>query len=357
MIPRIQHAFDKFQSEAENFFVSKFLVGKELKTQYCECLDILFNLSGTMDSGRGIMASNPRYGQGKSFFFEVIQHRFRRTMGRNLFVRTTASELCRVYKNAPNNENPEDALEQFIRVKRLFIDDIGDELKDTKDGFTHHYNNKLNVIRWVLLKRYEYWVDDSKRWITHGTTNLTIEQIGSNYDGRVADRLLQMCYFKEFDFLGNDQTFRQISETRQLTSEEITENWKKYERPDAPVESVDLEKYFNELIHESDEYFDGKDASFWDFVRKYLERKSLLNQADFDSTIDETFLTASEQTLNRDIRESTRDQYRHAPGLVRSNMVDMAIQGITKKQIYTTAENLVAHRKFMELRIKKHTFK
>jgi DNA replication protein DnaC len=351
---RIQQAFDKFKKESEDFFVTKFLVGNELKKQYSECLDIIFNLSGTMDSGRGVMASNPKYGQGKSFFFEVIQHRWRRTTGRNLFFRTTASELCRVYKNAPNNENPEDVLEQFIKVKRLFIDDIGDELKNGE--FTHHYNNKLNVIRWVLLKRYEWFVDDSKRWITHGTTNLTIEQIGSNYDGRVADRLLQMTYFKEFDFLGDDQTFRQISETRMLTPQEIAENWKKYEKAKQDIEQIDLEKYFNELMAEPDEYFEGKDASFWKFVRDYLERKELLTKADFDR-IDEQMLDSSELILKRDTRETTRMEFQHAPGSVRKSLVDKAVSGITRKNVYKTAENMIARKKFMELRTNKHTFK
>ena len=349
---RIEQAFEKFKTEAETFFVSKMLVGNALKKEYSESLDILFNLSGTMDPGRGIMASNPRYGQGKSFFFDVVQHRFRRTRGKNLFVRVTAKKLCLIYKNAPHGSNPEDELERFIRVKRLFIDDIGDELVD--GAVTHHYNNKLNVIRWVLLRRYEFWM--SHGWITYGTTNLTIDEFGVNYDGRVADRVIQMTYFKTFDFLGSNQTFRQISETRKLTPEEIAENWKKFEKPKQPVEKINLEVYFNELIAEPDEYFENKDNSFWTFVKSYLIRKKLLSKKDFDNGIDPDFLDSSELILRRDVRETHRMTLKHAPGNVRNNVIDSAMAGITKSQIYDTAENLVARRKFMELRSAKHVF-
>lgn len=351
---RTETAFEKFRTESENFFVTKFLAGPTLKKVYSECLDIIFDLSGDMDPGRGIIAYNPRYGQGKSFFFDVVQHRFRRTVGRNLFVKVTARKLCQIYKNAPHGSNPEDELEKFIRVKRLFIDDIGDELADTKDGLTFHYNNKMNVIRWVLLRRYEFWTN--KGWITYGTTNLTQQQIADNYDGRVADRIVQMTYFTHFDFLGDDQTFRQIGETRKLTPEEIAENWKKFEKPKQPVEKVDLEKYFNELINEPDEYFEGRDNSFWKFVKDYLIRKKLLSKKELDA-IDETFLESSELILRRDVRESKRHDLRHAPGTVRNRHIDDAMAGITGSQVYDTAENLIARRKFMELRESKHTFK
>lgn len=354
--PRIEKAYQKFKDESENFFVTKFLDrGQALKKTYKECLDILFGLSGDVDSGRGIIASNTSYGQGKTFFFDVVQHRFRRTYGRNFFFKTTAMKLCEVYKNAPKNSNPEDSLLEYISASRLFIDDIGDELINGK--FTHHYGNKLNVIRWVLLKRYEFWTDKNKKWITYGTTNLTIEQIAENYDGRVADRVLQMTYFREFSFLGSGQSFRQVEETRQLTPQEIAENWKKFEKPKKDVEKIDLEKYFNELIAEPDEYFADKDASFWSFVKHYLVRKKYLDKKDFDKRIDETFLDAAESKLKLDSRRYARDKYKHTTGVVRASLVEDVMKSINKKQVYDTAENLVARNKFMELRESKHVFK
>ena len=346
----LEKCFSNFKKEVELFFMTKFISGKELKNKYSKCLDILYNITGTMDQTRGIFAYNPKYGQGKSFFFEVANHRHRRKYGTNLFKATTARELCHIYTSCPKGENPEKVLLNFINCQMLFIDDIGDELKDGKER--SHYSNKLNVIRFVLLKRYDLWVQ--KGWRTYGTTNLTIQQIGENYDGRVADRLLQMTYFEEFKFIGSG-SFRQIEETRKLTANEIQSNWNKF-RTKKETERPDLEKYFNELIHEKESYFENKDVSFWSFVKEYLLRKELLNQNDFDK-IDEKTLDASELILRRDTRESSRIALKHAPGNVRMANIDRAMEQITKKDIFDSAENIIARRKFMELRTLKHIFK
>jgi DNA replication protein DnaC len=346
----IEISFNNFKYEVEKFFMTKFITGTSLEKKYSECLDIIYNITGTKDTTRGIFAFNEKYGQGKSFFFEVVNHRHRRKYKQNLFKMTTARELCRIYTSSGKGQNPEDQLLEFINCRTLFIDDIGDELKDGKER--SHYSNKLNVIRFVLLKRYDLWV--SKGWKTFGTTNLTIEQIAQNYDGRVADRLLQMTYFEEFKFLGSG-SFRQIEETRKLTPEEIKRSWISLEKK-KKVERVDLEKYFNELINEDDSYFEGKDNSFWSFVKDYLIEKSLLTKSDI-SKIDETTLDASESLLRRDTRETKRMSLKHAPGNVRNTNIDQALSKITRKDIFNTAENIMARRKFIELKKIKHIFK
>lgn len=347
----IQKAFKNFKTEAENFFVTKFIVGPTLTKQYSKCLDVIYNLTGTMDTTKGIMAFNPKYGQGKSFFFDVVQHRHRRRYGHNLFFKTTARELCNIYTSTKNGEDPEQRLLKYIDVKRLFIDDIGDELKDGKER--SNYANKLNVVRYVLLKRYELWIE--KGWRTYGTTNLTIEQFGENYGGRVADRMLQMTYFEEFDFLESG-SFRQIEETRKLTQEEIEHNWLKYKSKPKPMEKIDVDKFFNELINENEDYFEGKDTSFWTFIKDYLVRKKLLTQDDLDS-IDVDDLDSAELLLRRDVRKTTRMSIQHAPGNVRNATIERALEDITKKKVYSVAENMIARKKFMELRKSKHIFK
>lgn len=345
----IEKTFNNFKEEAELFFVTKLVYGETLKKEYSECLDILFNISGTMNATKGIIAHNVKYGQGKSFFFDVVYHRHRRLRGKNLFVKTTAKELCEIYTSTEKGSNPETRLLKFISVKRLYIDDIGDELKE--GAIRSNYSNKLNVIRWVLLKRYEFWIE--KGWITDGTTNLTIEEIGKHYDGRVADRLMQMTYWKEFKFLKN-QSFRQLKETRKLTPEEIQVNLDKF-KPEEKVEQVDLEKYFNEVINESEENLNEKGSYFWKFVKDYLERKGLLTEDDFNK-IDEITLDSSELLLRRDVRETKRSQLRHAPANVISSGVDRALDEITRLQIYDSSKNIIAKRKFLELKKQKHTF-
>jgi len=346
----IEKVYQNFKKEAEMFFVTKFIDSPKLKSKYEKCLDIIFNVTGNMDHNKGLIAFNQKYGQGKSFFFDVVHHRVKRTKNKNVFVKTTAKDLCSFYVKADKNSDPQDQLERFISVKNLFIDDIGEELKDGKERQV--FGNKLNVIRWVLLKRYELWIQ--KGWKTYGTTNLDIQQIAENYGGRVADRLMEMTYFEEFKFLDKG-SFRQISESRKLTQEEIKANWKKFEKPEPKMERPDLEKFFNELVNENDEYFEHLDNSWWSFVKDYLMEKGLLTEKDFD-VIDESMLEQSELILKLDTRRSKRKSLKHTTGTVRMYGVDQAVSQITRKQVFKTAENIVARRKFMELRESKHVF-
>lgn len=350
MNQKVEEVYKKFIEEAELFFVTKYMDGNTIKKTYSECLDIVFDISKEMDPTRGIIAQNPNYGQGKSFFFDVLNHRYRRVNGRNLFVRTTAKELCKIYKSAGKNKDPQEELDKFIKVKNLFIDDIGEELKEGKE--VSHYSNKLNVIRYVLLNRYEQWTDHGFR--TFGTTNLTIDEFAKNYDGRVADRICQMCYFKEFRFIAKG-SFRQVESTRKLTQKEIEKNWEKFKKPEV-IEKMDLEKYFNELINESDEYFDGQDISFWSFTKRYLMEKGFLTEEDFNK-IDEKNLDGSELILRQETRRHVKSTSKHAGMTIVSAKIQSAMNNITKADIYKTAENIIAKKKFFELRNKKHVFK
>ena len=67
-------------------------------------------------------------------------------------------------------EQGEEALLKFISCKNLFIDDIGDE---GERKVFKHFSNEMNVIRYVILKRYEFWLDEEKEWKTYATTNLS----------------------------------------------------------------------------------------------------------------------------------------------------------------------------------------
>jgi len=343
--------YQSFKVEAENFFVTKFITSPTIDKEITNCLDIIFDITKTVDSNKGVIVFSQKYGQGKSFFFDILDHWFFRIKGHRLFKRTTAKELAALYSDTSTNDDPQRRLDDFIKVKNLFIDDIGDE---GENKTFHNYSNSLNVLRYVLLKRYEYW--NEKGWKTYGTTNLTIEQIASNYDGRVADRLLQMSHWREFTFLKSG-SFRQVSETRKLSKAEIEKNALKFVKPEKPVERVDMEKYFNSLIEETDEYLSSRPASFWEFVKRYLIEKELLNQKDFDKKITIERLKNSRTILRSETREYKKSQLRHAPADVRNNSVTKALESITESQITNTAENIIAKEKFMQLRKKKHVFK
>lgn len=346
----INQAFENLVKEAEMFFVKKLITGKRLKEEYSDCLDILFNITKTKDVSRGILAHNPNYGQGKSFFFDVVSHRHKRLKGKNLFVKTTAKDLCAIYTSTKKGKDPENALIEFISVRNLFIDDIGEELKE--GAFRHNYANKLNVLRFVLLKRYELWIE--KGWITHGTTNLSIDEIAKNYDGRVADRLMQMTYFKEFKFLKNG-TFRQMAETRKLTKEEIDKSWGLLKK-DKPIEKVNLEDYFNSLIKEPDSYFENNGIMFWTFMKDYFVDKKILTDHDFDK-IDENMIDATELLLRKEARELTKSQMKHATPIVVGRRIDESLSNITRLQIYEASKNMIVKRKFFALKKENHLFK
>lgn len=342
-------AFEKFKEEAELFFVKPLIYSETLKKEYENCLDILFDLTGTVDASRGLISYNSRYGQGKSFLFEVAYHRSKRKRGVHIYKMTSSRELCDIFMKTKQGEDPIKALNKFINVKNLFIDDIGDELSDGRTR--KNYGNELNVVRYVILRRYELWVKNG--WRLFGTTNLTREQISSNYGGRVLDRLQQMTHMRKFEFLKTG-SFRQMETTRKLTQKEIQENWKKFETPEVKIK-VDLEKYFNELIQEPDDYFKDRDLSFWNFTREYLERKGLLTEENYNS-IDEKMIDSAELNLRKDTRESKRLQMRNALPAQRNNAIERAISSITKQNVFDSAKNAVARRVFMDLRSKKHIF-
>lgn len=348
MIQLLKKYYDGFTEEASLFFVTKFITSPTIEKEYSNCLDIIFDVTKTVDTGRGIVAFNAKYGQGKSFFFEVINHRYKRVSGKSLFKKYTAKELIQLYSSTPKGEDPQQRLIDAISTKMLFIDDIGDE-GDSR--IVKSYGNEFNVIRFVLLKRYEDWTE--KGWKTYCTTNMTIEQIAKAYDGRVADRLLQMCFWREFNFIKT--SFRQVEESRRLTQKEINDNLEKFNKTEVEKEAVDLDKYFNELVEESDDYFTEKDNLFWDMVKQYLLGKELLKKEELTGFSEEE-IRVSELELRDYKRSDVKDRYKRAPAEFIMNEIQRVLKKISHGDIVSVAENRVAKKRFFELRKQKHKF-
>jgi len=335
--------FNKFVEEAELFFITKMIYGPTLKAKYMFCLDVIFNITKNkeIDYSRGIIAFNPKYGQGKSFFFEVVFHRHKRLFGKNLFKMTSSKELVELYK-----EGGEVALNEYIQAKNLFIDDIGDEGKIKE---FYHKGNKLNVIRHVILKRYELWT--KKGWRTFGTTNLKIDDFASNYDGRVADRLMQMVYIEEFKFL-SEGSFRQTSETRKLTTEEIQKNIDKTKKKEIQ-KRVDTVKYLNDLLTESEEYLISMGDFNWNFVKEIMLEKKYITK-DLFSNIDEDLKDNCKILINLEIKESVRIQMKNALRTIQRDELDKRKKEVTESEILRYAENIIVKKYFIELRNKEN---
>lgn len=347
----LDKVYSNFIEEAELFFVTRFIDSQKIKNEYQYCLDVLFNISGTKDTTKGLIAFNSNYGQGKSFFFDVVHHRIKRTQNRNLWKRVTARELCEVYTSADAKEDATKKLDKFIQVKHLFIDDIGDELKDGKMKVV--YGNKLNVLRYVLLKRYDLW--NQKGFKTYGTTNITLNQFAENYDGRLADRIMQMCYWRSFGFLGDGQSFRQIEETRKLTQEEIRKNWLKFQ-PKKELEPLDLDKYFNSMLNSTEEAIETQSLSFWKFCKTFLISKDLVKEKDFDLVITQERMNAAREKLIYDKRQVIKTEYRHAPAGVFSNQIEQMKASITEEEVKEFAKCNIVKGIFLNLKSKQHKF-
>lgn len=336
--------YSNFIDEAEMFFVSKFISSKSIEEKFTFCLDVIYNIEKkiSIDYTKGIIAYNPKYGQGKSFFFDVVHHRHKRRFNKNVFVKTSAKDLVKLFKN-----EGEQALLDFISVKNLYIDDIGDE---GEEKMASHYNNKLNVLRYVLLKRYDMWIENKGQWKLFGTTNLSIQDFAKVYDGRVSDRLLQMVYFEEFDFL-NSGSFRQVKETRLLTAEEVKANWQKLYQQNTQEKAVEIDmvQYMNDLLTEKQDYIDTIDEMRWTMIKDFLISKGHVTESDFDF-IDENVIDSARLIERQSKREQVRVLYKHATASVRNKMQEEAYKTITRKRVIELAQNTAVKKVFNQLR-------
>ena len=116
-----------------------------------------------------------------------------------------------------------------------------------------------------------------------------------------------------------------------------------------------LEKFFNEELTEPQEYFEGKDNSYWSFLRSYLEDKGVLSEKDYDA-ISVEHLDAARVKLKRDARETNAVDLKNSTAAHRKSALDNRLKGITGQQVMECAKNLVARNRFLDLKKQKHVF-
>jgi len=338
--------FEKFKEEAELFFVTKFLYSPEMEKEFTFLIDLMFNIENDKekDYSRGVIAFNKKYGQSKSFFFEVLHHRVKRIDNRNIFMKTTAKDLYTFYIDHGETE-----LEKYISVKNLFIDDIGDEgIDGNKLAQREKSKNQLNVLRFVLLKRYEWWIDPEKRWKTFGTTNLSIEEIAVLYDGRLSDRLEQMVYFRHFDFLEKG-SFRQIKNSRPLTREEIAANWQKVAAK-KKEEVFDPIAFLNDMLSESIDYLQIDDWIRWGKIKEILFDLKLLTVEKIEEKITPQLKKEIEIRERKSVRDTVESRYKHADFGTQRRKKDEGLAAITPEYIHKISSLEVVKQMFIELK-------
>lgn len=259
-------AYLNYKKEAKNYFVTEFLDSETMKKTIMKALSVVLGLE-SIYTGKGLMLFSKTYGQGKTLFFEIVYSRIFRLKNVKPWKVVTAKDLRVLYTTKGIAE-----VDKVLECKNLFIDDLGEEEETGKN-----FGDEMNVLRYVILKRYEMWIN--KNCMLHLTTNLNIQQIADKYDAKVADRLLGMTEIVEFDFLNG--SFRQSKKARRLTDEEK-------KKPKAKkVEIIHDDKYYFECLEEWAEEFRKKGelagkhwSDFWVmylfFKRKGLKMRDVL---------------------------------------------------------------------------------
>jgi len=322
--------------EAENFFVNKFFESKKIENAYKRCIDTILSPASKL----GVLAYDTKYGQGKTFFFRLLHSYMRRNHKMNIYKEVSAKELVDIYK-AGGEESLSKAIET---VRNLFIDDLGEELGD---GNAKSYGNSLNVLKYVILKRYELW--EKKGFKLHATSNLTIEQMSQSYGGRAADRLMQITEVVSFDFSRN--SFRQVKSLRPLTEAEKKANEEKL-KPKDKVEKVDVIGYLNELLQEPKGVLEDKDIYYFTFILNHLIKA---NGLELTEPTDEE-LGVAEWHARQSIKHNIRTLYRHTTADVRSTKKDEALSKINNAERKKVAHLIQVKKLLMSMRDNNETF-
>ena len=178
-------------------------------------------------------------------------------------------------------------------------------------------------------------------------------QIAQQYDGRVADRLSQMCYWLDFKFLKEGKSFRQYDGTRKLTKEEIQEKWNiSEERTRVVQEKINVINYLNELLQETDEYIELNDFTRWNFIKPYLVERKLVNLEE----VDEDLLNSAELIAMNQKSKHVRGTMKHAGEALISVKAKQARETIKSKDVYYFAELLLVKKAFKKLKEEGYVF-
>jgi len=88
-----------------------------------------------------------------------------------------------------------EVLEKYNETKSFCFDDLGVEPKGS------HYAKECNVMGEILLSRYELFChpEQSRRVLTHITTNLNAQELDKRYGNRVRSRMRTMFNLISFN--------------------------------------------------------------------------------------------------------------------------------------------------------------
>ncbi len=205
-----------YKQEAE-MFITVMLANPAMEKQLAHLVNHFFRLrtDTVMPFGKGVLLHGS-VGQGKTFSFEVVKSMlFRKQL--SSFVMGDTKTMCSEFSNPLPGKGGRNALLKYINAPRLLIDELGGEFDlEERNKTTPHYGDRLFVVQYVLIERYEKW--RSNGFITYGTSNLPFNQLEEFYGIRAADRIMEMCSILKHEF--SEKSFRMTTDSRQLTLEE-----------------------------------------------------------------------------------------------------------------------------------------
>ena len=91
----LDEAYKLFKDEANHFFVSEFIESPKIEKIYKEAISYILDPR----QARGVINYHSKYGQGKTFLFNVIHSCWKHNFNQNLFLQTSSKELTDLYKS------------------------------------------------------------------------------------------------------------------------------------------------------------------------------------------------------------------------------------------------------------------
>jgi DNA replication protein DnaC len=208
-------SFMLYRKDKHVAFNGKFEIDEQNKNLF-EALCCYFSndkgfLELASDEKYGLNVNNPSLdkgillagncGIGKTWMMQLFQKN-----NRQVYIMRNAKLIADLYEKAGqdgfDSENYDNLIENdfndsgvfFQKYSGLCIDDLGTE------DWKAHYANKKNVIRDLIEIRY---AKKNMGVYLHGTTNLSVVELGSFYGARVMSRMREMFNF--FDLGGEDR--------------------------------------------------------------------------------------------------------------------------------------------------------
>ena len=177
-----------------NNYAKEFLIDKDNRDQIQQMIYYFMNdkrFEG--DLSKGIILQGT-IGTGKSILMRIFSEK---TPGLNFTLTKNFKYYTSIDIYGEFVKNGYAAIEHYSQYLKsedvliewhnsIMIDELGTESTTAKD-----YGNSVNVMEMIIAKRYNNW--QSCGQLTHFTTNLTPEEIESNYGERIRSRFAEMC--------------------------------------------------------------------------------------------------------------------------------------------------------------------